>query len=94
MHTYTHADSILDGRIASLISMLRILMEIRSPTHAKREKSLNDFIFGPFTGRFSNDGAASIAVKGLTCRWGGAEVEEKNIGGLSTLRMTDRCFLL
>ena len=84
MHTYTLADSILDGRIAGPISVLRIWTEILSPAHAKREKSLNDFRFGPFTGRFSNDGAASMAVKGLTCRWGGAEVEEKHLGIVDT----------
>ena len=30
----------------------------------KGRKSLNDFKFGTFTGRFPNDGAASMAVKG------------------------------
>ena len=31
----------------------------------KGQKSPNDFEFGTLTGRFPNDGAASVAVKGL-----------------------------
>ena len=30
------------------------------------EKGLNDFKFGTFMGRFRNDGAASMAVRGLS----------------------------
>jgi len=33
----------------------------------KREKSLNGFKVGTCIGRFSSDGAASAAVKGLKC---------------------------
>ena len=42
------------------------VIEILSPAHAKGEKSLNDFKFGTFAGRFPSDGAASMAVKGLS----------------------------
>ena len=41
----------------------------RSPFTCSRnggKKSLNDFKFGTFIGRFPSDSAASIAVKGLT----------------------------
>ena len=41
-----------------------------SPAHAKGEKSLNDFKFGTFAGRFPSDGAASMAVKGLKRTFG------------------------
>ena len=32
-------------------------------------RSLNDFKFGTFIGRFQSAGAASLAVKGLTGEW-------------------------
>ena len=47
--------------------MLCILIEVLSCAHAKGGKSLNDFKFGSFIGRFQSDGAASMAVKGLMC---------------------------
>ena len=34
-------------------------------SHAGRGKSLNDFKFGTFIGRFPSDDASSMAVKGL-----------------------------
>ena len=66
MLTYTLVNSTFDGPITSLISILRILIEILSPAHAKRG-SFSDFKFGTFVGRFSSDGVASMAVKGLRC---------------------------
>ena len=41
------------------------MIEILSPAHAKAAKSLNNFKFGLFIGRFPSDEAASMAVKGL-----------------------------
>ena len=61
MHTYAPTNSILDGPVTDLLSVLCILVEVPSRAHAKRAKSLDDFKFG----RFSSDGAASTAVKGL-----------------------------
>ena len=49
------------GRIKYIV----ILIEVLSRAHAKWGKSLNDFKFGIFTGRFPGDGAASMTVKGL-----------------------------
>ena len=57
---YTLANSIFDGPI------LYVLIEIFSCAHAKGGKKLDDFKFGTFIGSFPSDGAASIAVKGLT----------------------------
>ena len=65
MHTYTPANSVFDGPITDLLSVLCVLVEVLSRAHAKREKSLNGFKFGTSTGRFSSDVAASTAVKGL-----------------------------
>ena len=61
MHTYAPENSIFDGPITTLLSVLCILVEVPSRAHAKRAKRLNDFKFG----RFSSVGAASTAVKGL-----------------------------
>ena len=61
-------DSVFDDSVTNLLSTLCILIEVLSPARAKGEKSLNDFKFGSFTGRFPCDGAASMAVKGLTYR--------------------------
>ena len=61
MHTYAPTNSIFDGPMTDLLSVLRILVDVHSRAHARRAKSLNDFKFG----RFSSDGAASTAVKGL-----------------------------
>ena len=65
MHRNTPANSIFNGPITILLSTLCILVEVLSRVLAKREKSLNDLESGTSTGRFSSDGAASTAVKGL-----------------------------
>ena len=75
MHTYTPASSIFDSLITNLLSILCILTEILSGTHAKSGGGggggigggggLNDFKFGISIGRFPSDGAACVAVKGL-----------------------------
>ena len=65
MHTFTLANSIFDGPITNLHSILCILIEILSFAHGKGGKGLNDFKFSTFIGRFQSNGAASIAVKGL-----------------------------
>ena len=70
MYAYMPADNIFDGPITNLLSILNILIEILSCTHAKRSKSFNVFLFcffkfGTFIGRFPSDGAACMAVKGL-----------------------------
>ena len=59
-------NSIFDGGTTSLLSILRILMEIISRARAKGGKSLNDFKLDTFVGCFPSDGAASMAVKKLT----------------------------
>ena len=51
------------GRIKYIVIV--ILIEVLSRAHAKWGKSLNDFQFGIFTGRFPGDGAASMTMKGL-----------------------------
>ena len=66
MHTYTPADSISDGPVTNLFSILYILVEVLSRAHVKSGKTLNDYKFGTSIGRFSSAGAASTAVKGLT----------------------------
>ena len=65
MHTYTPANSIFDGPITNLLSVLCSSVEVLSRADLKRGESLNDFKFGTSAGRFSNDGAASTAAKGL-----------------------------
>ena len=65
MHTYTLANSIFDGPITTLLSILCILVEVLSRAHAKKGKCRNDFKFGTFIGRFSSDDATSTAMKGL-----------------------------
>ena len=40
VHTYTPADSIFDGPITNLVSILCISVEILSRAHAKGEKAL------------------------------------------------------
>ena len=59
-------NSIFDGPITNLLSILCILIEIVSRARAKGGKSLNDFKFGTIVGRFQSDGVASMAVKRLT----------------------------
>ena len=66
MLTYTPANSIFDGPVTNLLSVLYILIEVLSFAHAKGKKVLNDFKFGIFMGHFPNDDATSMAVKGLT----------------------------
>ena len=69
MHTYTPENSIFGGSVTNLFSKLCILVEILLGAHAMGGlKSLNDFKFGTFTGRFPSDGVASMAVKGLMKR--------------------------
>ena len=64
MHTYTPANSIADGPITTLLSMLCILVGVLLRAHVKRGKCLNDFKFGTSIGpHFLSDGAASMAVK-------------------------------
>ena len=65
MHTYTPADSIFDGPVTNLLSVLCIWVEVLLRAHAKSGESLNDFKFGSCS-RFSSDAAASTAVKGLS----------------------------
>ena len=64
LHKSCVAKSTFDGPITDLLSILCILIEVLSHPHAKG-KSLNDFKFGAFTGRFLSNGAASMAVKVL-----------------------------
>ena len=65
MHAYMPANSLFDGPITTLHSVLSVLIHVVLRAHAKRGKSLNDFKFGTSIGRSSSDGAASSAVKGL-----------------------------
>ena len=64
-HIHTCANSISEGRITSLLSVLCILIEVLSLAQAKGKKVLNDFKFGIFTGHFPDDDTTSMAVKGL-----------------------------
>ena len=66
MHTYTPANSIFDGPISNLLSILCSLIEIISRALAKGWGSFNDFKFGTFIGHFQSDAAACMAVKGLS----------------------------
>ena len=65
LHESCVANSTFDGPITDLLSVLCILIAVLSPAHATG-KSLNDFKFGAFIGRFPSDGVASVAVKVLT----------------------------
>ena len=65
MHTYTPANSIVDGLITNLLSIPYILIEVLSRARAKGRKGLINFKFGTFIDRFPSDGAASMAVRGL-----------------------------
>ena len=82
MHTFTLANSIFDGPITNLHSILCILVEILSFSYAKGGKGLNDLKFSPFIGRFQSNGAASIAVKGLK--------NGRELGGSITPRLVFR----
>ena len=66
MHTYTPPNSIFDGPVKILLSILCILIEVLSRTHAKVGESLKDFKFGTFIGRFPSDTLVNMAVKGLS----------------------------
>ena len=77
MHTYTPTNSILDGPVTNLLSILYVLIEVLSRAHAKEQKSLNDFKFVIFIGRFPSDGAASMAVKGLSNKQGELIIAQK-----------------
>ena len=64
---HIHAEnSVFDGPVTHLLSVLCIFIEILLRAHAKGQKSHNDFRFGTFIGHFPSDGAPSMAVKGLT----------------------------
>ena len=65
MQTYTLANSIVDGPITDLLSIVCSFKEVLSLAHAKVEKCLSGFKFGIFIGRFPSDGEATMAVKGL-----------------------------
>ena len=65
MHTYTPANSMLDGPVTNPLSVLCIFIEFPSRAYAKGWKSQNDFKFGTSVGCFPSDRAASTAVKGL-----------------------------
>ena len=65
MHIDTPADSILDGPVTNLLSVLCILVEVLSRAQTRRGESLNHFRFGTFVGSFSCNSAASTAAKGL-----------------------------
>ena len=64
MLAYTPTNSIFDGPITSLLSVLCTLVEVLSRAHVKRKEVLNDFKFGIFIACFPNDNATSLAVKG------------------------------
>ena len=52
VHTYSPANSIFDGLITNLLSILCILIEVLSHARVKGKKGLHDFKFGVFTGCF------------------------------------------
>jgi len=61
------ADSIFDGPITNLLSVLSILIEIFSRAHPKGGRgNLNDFKFDIFIGCCPSDGAVIMALKGLS----------------------------
>ena len=70
MHTCMPANSIFDGPITNLLSILWILVEVLSRAHAKRGNSHNDFNSGTSIGHFSSIGAVSTAVKESRRSWG------------------------
>ena len=68
VHRYSPENSMLDGPVTNLLSILCILLEILSPSHWKIGKSRNDFKFGSFVGRFPSNTLASMTMIGLiTC---------------------------
>ena len=65
MHTYSPANSIFDGLVTDLLSVLCILIEVLSHARVKGKKGLHDFKFGIFTGCFLSDSTGTMAVQGL-----------------------------
>ena len=66
MHRNRPANSLFDGPVTTLISVPCILVDVLSRAHTKKGGgSLNDLKSAISVGRFSRDGAASTAVKGL-----------------------------
>ena len=66
MHTHKPANSTFHGPIRNLRSLLCFLIEILSRVHAKAGGGGCLMITSlAFIGRFPNDGAAIMAVKGL-----------------------------
>ena len=65
---YTTENSIFDGPITNLLSVLCILIEVLSHADAKGAQRLNNFEFGTFIGHFPSDHVASLAVKRLNCK--------------------------
>ena len=63
MHIDTPANSILDGPVTNLLSVLCILVEVLSRAQVTRGESLN--LSNLAVGSFLSDGAESTAVKGL-----------------------------
>ena len=63
-------NSIFDGPVTNLLSILCTLIEIlsRAQTKGAKKRSLNGFKFATSIGLFPHDGAASMAVKGLNYR--------------------------
>ena len=59
------SNSVFDGAITNLISILCILIKILSRADGDGPQNLNDFKFGTFIAHFTSDDAASLAVKGL-----------------------------
>ena len=71
MHTYTPADSIFFNGHDYNKSTFSTVHFDRNPftcsyKSGKKEEDLNDLKFGTFIGRFPRDGAACMAVKGLS----------------------------
>ena len=55
MRKYMPENSIFDGLISNILSILCILIEILLCAYAKERKSQNDFKFGTFTGHFLSE---------------------------------------
>ena len=62
MHPYTPNNSIVDGPMTNLLSILCIVIEALSRAHGKGGKSLNDFKFGTKFRLFPSDTLASMAI--------------------------------
>ena len=76
VHIYTPENSIFDGHITNLLSILCILI-VLSRVHAKGTHRLNHFKFGTFIGRSPSDDAASLAVKVLKFYGVNANVKQR-----------------